>query len=74
MSAGATPVSFGRGGQIDIIDHKVTGYIAEYCNPRDVAEGIRWALTANLDREKQHEIIRQRFNARDIAEKYLSLI
>lgn len=74
MSAGATPVSFGRGGQTDIIDHKVTGYIAEYCNPRDVAEGIKWALAANLDREKQHETIRRRFNANDIALRYLSLI
>lgn len=74
MSAGATPVSFGNGGQTDIIDHKVTGYIAEYCNPRDVAEGIKWALNANLDREKQHETIRQRFNAKDIVLKYLSLI
>lgn len=74
MSAGATPVSFGVGGQTDIIDHKVTGYIAEYCNAHDVAEGIRWALNANLDRENQHRIIRERFNADDIARKYLSLI
>lgn len=74
MSAGAVPVSFGEGGQTDIIDHKVTGYIAEYRNPRDVAEGIKWALTSNIDREKQHETIRQRFNANNIALKYLSLI
>lgn len=74
MSSGATPVSFGVGGQPDIIDHKVTGYIAEYCNPRDVAEGIRWALAARLDREHQHHIVHQRFNARAIALKYLSLI
>lgn len=74
MSAGATPVSFGVGGQTDIIDHKENGYIAEYCNAHDVAEGIRWALTANLDREKQHDTVRQRFNAEDIARKYLALI
>lgn len=74
MSAGAVPVSFGVGGQTDIIDHKVTGYIAEYCNPRDVANGIKWALDSNIDRDKQHEIIRRRFNAEDIARKYLSLI
>ena len=74
MSAGATPVSFGNGGQADIIDHKVTGYIAEYGNARDIAEGIKWALSAKLDREKQHEIIRQRFNATEIARKYLELI
>lgn len=74
MSAGAIPVSFGVGGQTDIIDHKVTGYIAEYRNPRDVANGIKWALDSKIDREKQHEIIRQRFNAEDIARKYLDLI
>lgn len=74
MSAGATPVSFGVGGQPDIIDHKSTGYIAEYRNPHDVANGIRWALSANLDREHLHHVVRQRFNAESIARKYLSLI
>ena len=74
MSAGATPVSFGNGGQRDIIDHKVTGYIAEYGSARDIANGIKWAINANLDRRKQHETIHQRFNAADIARRYLALI
>lgn len=74
MSAGATPVSFGEGGQVDIIDHKSTGYIARYLDPADVAEGIRWALATRLDRNRQHKVVSDRFNARDIALKYLSLI
>lgn len=74
MSAGAVPVSFGEGGQVDIIDHKVTGYIAEYCNPRDVAEGIKWALASGLNREHQHKVIAERFDAVAIAERYLKLI
>ena len=74
MSAGATPVSFGEGGQVDIIDHKSTGYIANYLDPNDVADGIRWAINARLDRDRQHQVISDRFNACDIALKYLSLI
>lgn len=74
MSSGAVPVSFGEGGQVDIIDHKETGYIAEYCNSRDVAEGIKWALRADIDRRRQHAVVSERFDAVAIAKRYLELV
>ncbi len=48
---GCVPVSFNQGGQSDIVDHKVTGYIAEYSDDpveggRRLAEGIEWAVDA----------------------------
>lgn len=73
MASGALPVSFGRGGQTDIFDHKVTGYMAEYKNAADVAEGIKWALAQKPDREQLHEIARQKFSASVIARSYISL-
>lgn len=74
MSSGCVPITFGRGGQSDIVDHKVTGYIAEYLNPRDIYEGIKWAFTNRPSRQSQHDVIRSRFNADVIARRYLDLI
>lgn len=74
MSSGAIPVAFGMGGQVDIIDHKENGYIAEYLNSRDVAEGILWAAASGIKREKQHQYVVNRFSANAIANRYLALI
>lgn len=73
MSCGAVPVSFGMGGQIDIIDHLQTGYIAEYLDSNDIANGILWAYKANLSRETLHKKIKERFSASAIAKRYLAL-
>ncbi|MDE6100521.1 MAG: glycosyltransferase [Paramuribaculum sp.] len=73
LASGALPVSFGRGGQADIIDHKVNGYIAEYGNHVDFARGIVWAIESNPDREALHEDIRRRFSASAVASRYLDL-
>lgn len=43
-----TPVvAFSTGGIVDIIDHMKCGYLAEYNNPRSLAEGIIWVLENN---------------------------
>lgn len=73
QAAGCLPVSFGRGGQSDIIEHKVTGYIAEYMNHEDFAEGIIWAINAHNDRKALHESVRQKFSSTKIAETYIEL-
>ena len=45
-----TPVvSFATGGIVDIIEHKENGYLAEYNNPADLANGIAWVLENNSD-------------------------
>lgn len=74
QSSGAVPVSFGRGGQVDIIDHKVNGYIARYLDPRDVAEGIKWAIGAGIPRQELHQSVVDRFSSDVIARRYLELI
>ncbi|MCM1476978.1 MAG: glycosyltransferase [Bacteroides sp.] len=73
LASGALPVSFGRGGQADIIDHKVNGYIAEYKDITDFAQGIIWALEQNPDRDALHEDMRRRFSASSVAQSYISL-
>lgn len=44
MACGCPAVSFNNSGQIDIIDHKLNGYLANYKDVNDLANGIRWVL------------------------------
>lgn len=40
-----TPViAFNKGGQTDLIDHKINGYLADYKNSNDLANGIKFII------------------------------
>lgn len=73
MAAGCVPVTFGYGGQQDIVDHKQTGYIAIYRNADDVANGIRYALSDAVDRDLMRRTVAERFAAESVAQKYIDL-
>lgn len=73
MSSGCQPVTFGRGGQSDIVDHLSTGYIAEYMSAGDIANGIDQALSLNADRTRLHDMIASRFSSQTIARRYIEL-
>ena len=73
QASGCLPVTFGAGGQDDIVDHLSTGYIADYRSPQSVAEGIEWALGAGVSREALHESVRRKFSADAIADQYIDL-
>ncbi|MDE6417536.1 MAG: glycosyltransferase [Duncaniella sp.] len=73
QAGGAIPVTFGRGGQTDIIDHLNTGYIAEYRDVKSIVKGILWALDSDISRESLHESVREKFSAEIIAGKYIDL-
>ena len=73
QAGGAIPVSFGKGGQGDIIEHKKNGYIARYLDTKDMAAGIEWALSQNIDRDSLHESVRERFASENIAQQYIAL-
>ena len=46
----ATPVCcFNVGGNSDMVEHKVSGYLAREKDSEDLAEGIRWCLENNGD-------------------------
>ena len=44
MACGVPCVGFKVGGIPEEIEHKKTGYVAEYRNAEDLMEGIRWIL------------------------------
>ena len=73
QAAGCLPVTFGTGGQKDIIDHLSNGYISVYKDYEDVARGIEWALSQDVDREKLHDSVNERFGATNIACRYIDL-
>ncbi|MCM1517398.1 MAG: glycosyltransferase [Pseudoflavonifractor sp.] len=73
QAAGCLPVTFGRGGQCDIVSHKINGYIADYRSAASVADGLEWALDNPTDREALHEQVRERFDASVIARRYIAL-
>ena len=73
QAAGCVPVSFGQGGQKDIIDHKKTGYIAEYKSPESIADGIMWALENAPERNALHNEVHNRFAADVVAQRYIDL-
>lgn len=73
QAGGAIPVTFGGDGRNDVVEHKKNGYIARYKDARDVAEGIMWALNANISREELHNSVAERFASPIIARKYINL-
>lgn len=76
MACGCLAVSFNNSGQTDIIDHKVNGYLAQYKNVTDFAEGIDWALSNRNNQTMQESCIKkvqENYTEAIIAEKYISL-
>ena len=73
QASGCLPVTFGMGGQADIVDHLKTGYIAEYKDAASVAEGIEWAIGANVSRQFLHDEVELKFAASKIAQQYIEL-
>ena len=73
QASGCLPVTFGMGGQSDIVDHLKTGYIAEYKDAASIAEGIDWAIGANVSRQFLHDEVERKFAASKIAQQYIEL-
>ena len=73
QASGCLPVTFGKGGQADIVDHLKTGYIAEYKDAASVAQGIEWAIDAGVSREFLHSEVERKFAASKIAQQYIDL-
>lgn len=73
QAAGCIPVSFAEGGQRDIIEHKKTGYLAQYKSVESMADGVRWAVNSGLERRMLHEWVSERFSQEQIAKQYMQL-
>lgn len=74
QACGAWPVTFGNGGQADIVDHTVNGYIARYLDPADLAHGLLDAVSRHTDRDALHHEVAARFDASVVARRYVDMI
>lgn len=77
MACGVPTVAFANTGQLDIIDHRVDGYLAEDRSSEDLARGILWCLeqerrTGSLSRNARDKATRK-FDIGKIAQEYVAL-
>jgi glycosyltransferase involved in cell wall biosynthesis len=77
-SACGTPtVAFKIGGMPDLIQHQVSGYLAQPNNIDDLATGIKWVLDQQADNNSLGNAARQyaekTFNSDLVARQYLSI-
>ena len=73
MASGCTPVCTGNGGQRDIVDDGVTGYIVKDC-PEDVAMALAKAIENPFDRNMLRSVVEERFDSMSIARKIVSVV
>lgn len=75
MACGVPCVGFRVGGIPEMIDHKLNGYVADYCDARDFARGIEWGLSTDrqpLEREARRKAL-DTYSEAVVAEKYIAV-
>lgn len=79
---GCVPVAFDHGGQKDIIEHKLTGYLADWADDQVVragflADGLAWAYANCRDKAlktRMRRSVEERFCAPAVARRILGLV
>lgn len=69
QASGAMPVSFDRGGQVDIIEHHRSGYLAPFGNEAALARGVEWALEGNVAPAELRAEVERKFSAKAVSER-----
>ena len=73
----AMPVCcFAIGGNADMVEHKVNGYLANKQDSNDLATGIRWCLTNNQDgmlSKAAREKVMREYTIERVGERYAEL-
>jgi len=76
MGCGTPVVAFGATGLLDIVDHRVNGYLAKPFDTNDLAQGIDWVLNAEnyseLCKNAQDKVLKE-FDSKVVANKYIEL-
>ena len=76
LACGTPVVGFDIGGNSDMIDHKVNGYLANPFDVTDLKDGIEWVLynkIYNELREKSRSKVLKKFDVDVVALKYIDL-
>src|SRR5690606_10338383 len=76
LSCGTPVVGFDIGGNSDLIDHQVNGYLAEPYSSADFAKGIDWVLqhqSPDKLAENARQKVLENFESSLVASKYIDL-
>lgn len=75
LSCGTPAVAFDVGGNSDLINHKVNGYLAKPFSGKDFAYGILWCLSQNGNEisEKAREQIITKYSQEKLIKDYIGL-
>ena len=74
MACGCVPVTTGRGGQPDIVRHGENGFIADVGTPEQLAQGLEWALDADIPRERLHQWVEDNFSPQQVAKQFIDIL
>ena len=76
MACGVPCIGFRVGGIPEEIEHRKTGYVADYRNANDLAAGLRWVL-CEADREALSKAcvskVAQCYSQQSVAQQYIKL-
>lgn len=76
MACGTPIAAFGTTGLLDIVDHKINGYLVKPYDSQDLAKGINWILQydypAQLAKEARDKVLRE-FDSKVVANNYKNL-
>lgn len=76
MACGVPCVGFRVGGIPEMIDHKKTGYVADYCDADDLANGIHWVLDEAESETLQKACVQKvlhNYSQHSVAVKYIEI-
>jgi glycosyltransferase involved in cell wall biosynthesis len=72
MACGTACVGFEVGGIPEMIEHEVTGYVAQAFDPVDLAKGINWCLESTTSGAKSRERALQLYDQTIVAQQHLA--
>ncbi|MBW2467125.1 MAG: glycosyltransferase family 4 protein [Deltaproteobacteria bacterium] len=77
MACGTPCVAFRQGGLPDLVDHEISGYLAQPYDTEDLARGITWVLEDKDRYTELAQLVRQKvekeFTMNKEAERYVAL-
>ena len=77
LACGTPVVAFHIGGNADMIEHKINGYLAKPYESKDLAEGIEWVLNLPIQDynklcENARKKVLEEFDSKIVAKKFIS--
>lgn len=75
MACGTPCVGFDQGGVADLVEHRVTGYLAKPYDTSDLARGIRWVLEQDREALSGPALrkVNEEFSLERVALRHMSL-